>query len=273
MEDVVLHYQPGSSAGLSSLLERTEKLLESFPRRIPPVFTPWSPTAADHHLPIRPAKPAPVITCSGDLHFSDSRTHPHTAQIQLQKSEVDGLVAKRLQDRPPAETPPQNTQEPKDAACISEAPNHLFPEREVTVLPLEKHKDGLAVTDSPVKRSWSIFTQKGGLLQSSPSLSKQFHHMVSVHRLHLHQRAKWVISQHNCGADRDMEQVWRTLSLSVRSSRLPTCNANIQRERAEIWVFCDVLHSEQVGRLLKAELQLSGRIGLSVHRLENIFTM
>lgn len=97
--------------------------------------------------------------------------------------------------------------------------------------------------------------------------------MVSVHRLHLRQRAKWVIRQHNCGAARDIEQVWRALSRSVWSSRLPTCNANIQRERAEIWVFCDVVHCEQVGRLLKDELQLSGRIGLSVRRLGNIFSM
>lgn len=68
-------------------------------------------------------------------------------------------------------------------------------------------------------------------------------------------------------------QVWRTLSRSARTSCLPSCNANIQRERGEIWVFCDVLHSEQVGRFLKEELRLSGRIGLSVRRLGNVFSM
>ncbi|KAF3851559.1 hypothetical protein F7725_013331 [Dissostichus mawsoni] len=205
MEDVVLHYQPGSAAGLSSLLERTEKLLEPFPCRIPPVFTRWYPSSTDHHLPIRPAKPAPVITCSDDFFFSDSRTH--TPQIQPQKPEVDG---------PPAETSPENPQEPKDVACISETPNYLFPEREVPRLHTEKHKDVFPVTESPV---------------------------------------------------------WRSLNRSVQSSTLPTCNANIQRERAEIWVFCDVVHSEQVGCLLKDELQLTGRIRLSVHRLDNIFSM
>ncbi|XP_033946968.1 shieldin complex subunit 3 [Pseudochaenichthys georgianus] len=261
MEDVVLHYQPGSAAGLSSLLERTEKLLEPFPCRIPPVFTRWYPSSTDHHLPIRPAKPAPVITCSDEFFFSDSRTQ--TPQIQSQKPEVDG---------PPAETSPENPQEPKDVACISETPNYLFPEREVPRLHTEKHKDVFPVTELPVKRSWSVFSQKGGL-QSSQSLSKQFRHMVSLHRLHLHQRAKWVIRLHNCGAARDIEQVWRSLNRSVQSSTLPTCNANIQRERAEIWVFCDVVHSEQVGCLLKDELQLTGRIRLSVHRLDNIFSM
>lgn len=68
-------------------------------------------------------------------------------------------------------------------------------------------------------------------------------------------------------------QVWQAVSRSVRSARLPTCNANIQRERAEIWVFCDVLHSEQVGRSLKDELQLSGTVRLCHHRRGDIFSM
>ncbi|KAA8592882.1 shieldin complex subunit 3 [Etheostoma spectabile] len=270
MDDVVLHYQPGSVNGFRCLLERTEKLLETFPCRTPPVFSPWSPSAADCHLPIRPAKPAPIITCSVDLLVSDSRTHTHTAQIQLQDPEVDNLVAKRPRNQP--STPAENLQELKDAYCVSETRNCL-PERKVTRLPPEKHKGGFPVTDLPAKRSWSIFTQKGVLLQSSQSLSRQFRNMVSAHRLHLHQRAKWVISQHNCGAARDIEQVWRALSRAMQNSRLQTCNANIQRERAEIWVFCDVIHSEQVGRVLKGELQLSGRICLSVHRLGNILSM
>ncbi|XP_059193321.1 shieldin complex subunit 3 [Centropristis striata] len=247
MEDVVLHYQPGSAAGLSCLLETTEKLLEWFPCRIPPVFTPWSPAATDRHLPIRPAQPAPVITRSADLLISDSGTHAHAAQEQ--KPEV-----------------------PNNAVCISETPNCLLPESEVPRPPPDKHRDGVPIPGSPLKRSWSVFTQKGVVLQCS--LSEQLRHTVSVHRLHLHQRAKWVVRQHNCGASRDIEQVWRALSRSAaRSSRLPTCNANIQRERAEVWVFCDVLHAEQVGRFLKDELQLSGRIELSVHRRGNIFSM
>lgn len=105
------------------------------------------------------------------------------------------------------------------------------------------------------------------------SLSQLFDRVVSAHRLHLRQRAKWVIREHNCGAAQDIEQVWRTLSRSVRRAGMPTCNANIQRDRAEIWVFCDVLYSEQVGRLLKAELQLTGTIVLSVHRQGNVFSM
>lgn len=70
-----------------------------------------------------------------------------------------------------------------------------------------------------------------------------------------------------------LHQVWRTLSRSAHSGQLPTCNANIQRDRAEIWVFCDVLCSEQVGHFLKDELQLSGNIVLSVPRKGNVFSV
>ncbi|XP_036953438.1 shieldin complex subunit 3 isoform X2 [Acanthopagrus latus] len=236
MEDVVLYYQPGSAAGLSSLIERTEKLLESFPCRTPPVFSPWFPT--DRHLPIRPARSAPIITCLGDVLVETTRT-AH-----------------------------ENPQEHKE-----DVSNRA--DRDISRLSPEKHKDKgvFSATHSPLKRSWSVFTQKQVPLQSCQSLSKHFHRMVSVHRLHLRQRVKWVISQHNCGAGRDIEQVWQAVSRSIRSSRLPTCNANIQRERVEIWVFCDVVHSEQVGRFLKDELQLLGRISLSVHKLGNIFSM
>lgn len=149
---MVLHYRPGSADGLGSLLERTEKLLEPFPCRRPPVFTPWFPAATDRRPPIRPSKPAPVITSADDLLKPADERHP------------------------PA-----------------------------------KHKDGdrhgFPVTLSPAKRSWSVFTQTRVHQQSSPSLSRRFRHMVSVHGLHLRQRAKWVIDEHNCGSGRDVEEV------------------------------------------------------------------
>uniref|UniRef100_A0A3Q3WW38 Shieldin complex subunit 3 n=1 Tax=Mola mola TaxID=94237 RepID=A0A3Q3WW38_MOLML len=197
MEDVVLHYQPGTATGLSSLLERTEKLLECFPCRTTPAFTLWFPMAADCHLPIRPARPAPIITAS--------ESRPHTS--------------------------PNRRQKPGSNALFVERPHECL------------HGN-----------------------RSSQPLSRHFSHMVSAHRLHPRQRVKWVISEHNCG-------VWRAVSRSVQSSQLPTCNANIQREQAEIWVFCDVVRSEQVGRFLKDQLQLSGSIRLAVHRQGDIFSM
>ncbi|XP_022068477.1 shieldin complex subunit 3 [Acanthochromis polyacanthus] len=226
MEDVVLHYRSGSAEGLGSLLETSEKLLEPFPCRPPPVFTCWFPAAADRHRPIRPVKPAPVIT------FSDVSLSKPPLENQSE-SRTAGIVA-------------AETQKPKGG--ISEEQT------------------------SPVRRSWSVFRQTEVLLQSSESMSRRFLHMVSVNKLHLRQRAKWVIREQNFET-RDIEQVWRTLIRSVRSSSLPSFNANIQRQRAEIWVFCDVLNGEQVGRHLKEQLQLKGRISLSVRRLGNVFSL
>ncbi|XP_035514671.1 shieldin complex subunit 3 [Morone saxatilis] len=251
MEDVVLHYPSGSSAGLSSLVERTEQLLEPFPCRTLPVFRPWFPSSADRHRPIRPARPAPVII------------KPHT--------DTDLNTLQRPEPRETTTTPQKRKRDVSETAAPP-PPLSLCNEPEISRSPPDRLRDGVPVTDSPIKRSWSVFTQKGVLLQSAQSLSTQLHHVVSDHKLHLRQRVKWVISQHNCDS-RDMEQVWQTLSRSIRCSRLPTCNANIQRERAEIWVFCDVVHCEQAGRFLKDELRLSGRIGLSAHRLGHIFSM
>lgn len=262
MEDVVLHYRPGSALGLSALVERTERLLKAFPLRPSPVFTPWFPSAAGGPLPIRPARPPPVIsgwseswTCtaqSGRDKPGERCAGKSTDAAEPQLEEPQELPTLRPERLPPAVLPssgqPQTTRTSSDGR-------------------------GISVAGSPVRRSWSVFKQRGVLLRKSQPLSKHFRHMVTVHRLHLQQRVKWVIGQHNCGTSRDIEQVWQTVSRSVRSARLPTCNANIQRERAEIWVFCDVLHSEQVGRSLKDELQLSGTIRLSHHRRGDIFSM
>ncbi|XP_029365549.1 shieldin complex subunit 3 [Echeneis naucrates] len=265
MEDVVVHYRSGSADRLGSLIERTEKLLEPFPCRTPPVFRPWFSTAG-HRLPIRPTKPAPVIT-SNDLIISDGRSHPDTKSVpenSRQKPRVCGFAAEKRHDHSHKETargPTAKTQEGKEKRVTRLSPPKL------------PQGDTDCVTDSPIKRSWSVSTQRGVLQWSCQSMSKQFHHMVSVHGLHLRQRAKWVIGEDNCGMTQDMEQVWLTLSRLVRSAQLPTCNANIQREWAEIWVFCDVIYSEQVGWFLKDKLRLLGRISLSVHGAGNIFSM
>lgn len=188
MEDVVLHYRPGSAVGLSSLLQRAEKLLETFPFRTPPVFSPWFPTAADRHLPIRPAKPAPIITCSCEVTGPD----PGTAQNRLPQPQTH--------ENPRAES----TTLPHDG--LSETSTCLLPTSLFHNMSPKSHTGGVAVADRPLSRSWSVFTHRG-VLQSSQPLSKQFRHMVSVHRLHLYQRVKWVIGQHSCGTSGDIEQV------------------------------------------------------------------
>ncbi|XP_062272928.1 shieldin complex subunit 3 [Scomber scombrus] len=237
MEEVVLHYAAGSADRLSALLETTEKLLEPFPCRPPPLFTRWFPPTAGRPLPIRPAKPPPVISASGQT-----------------------LAP------PPRPAAGRPSREDGDSVSMSETPSPASLFRTSGPDP-----DRVLVLDSPVRRSWSVSSQRAAALRRSQPPSKQFDHMISVHQLNLRQRAKWTISQNHC--EPSMEQVWRSLTRLIRSCRLPSCNANIQRDRGQIWVFCDVLHSEQVGRFLKEELKLTGKIRLSVHRLGNVFSL
>lgn len=191
MEDVVLHYRPGSADGLRVLVERTERLLEAFPCRPPPVFSPWFPSAVGCPLPIRPARPPPIIS-----DWSESRTC--TAHSRLDK---------------PGETCAGKCHGEAEPACEGpqELPKRLPPtvllsggEPQATrTLP---HGRGVHVAHA-LRPSWSVFKQKGVLLRRSQPLSKHFRHMVTIHRLHLQQRVKWVIGQHNCGTSGDIEQV------------------------------------------------------------------
>ncbi|XP_077571653.1 shieldin complex subunit 3-like [Stigmatopora nigra] len=130
---------------------------------------------------------------------------------------------------------------------------------------------------APEKHSWNVLARSRGACGSRAVAvagpSKSFSGAVSAHGLHPRQRSKWVIAQHNCGAARDIQQVWRTLNRVTRDGGLPTCNATIRRERAEIWVFCDVLYAEAVGRFLKERLRLCGGMALSVHKRGKVFTL
>lgn len=187
MEDVVLHYQPGSEARLNSLLETTEKLLKPFPCRTPPVFTPWF---SDSHFPIRPAKSAPVITSFDNRYFQSSPHRPGLESI-VQRTQEHLSVDRLIQDH-------------KDF-ILETKENLLLGGLKNSRASPHDHKHYCAVKASPFRRSWSVFTHKGVLLQNSEPLSQDFCHMVSMLQLHLRQRVRWVISKHNCPGD--IEQV------------------------------------------------------------------
>ncbi|XP_028312463.1 shieldin complex subunit 3 [Gouania willdenowi] len=225
MEDVVLHVRPSACEQLESLLQSTERLLKPFPLRAPPLFKPWF-IAANQPLPIRPAKPAPIIKHTPHWLVSEG-----VAQTKNQSNDVQTAPTSRADGNPS----------------------------------LRSEADHSAVT-----RCWSVSRTRGDAAHVLPS--KCFQRSLSIHRLHPLQRVMWVIGQHNCGT-RTLEQVWRSLLRSVRASKMPTCNSNLQHGRAEIWVFCDATQAERVGHRLKKELQLIGRISLSVRRLGHIFSM
>ncbi|XP_028852312.1 shieldin complex subunit 3 [Denticeps clupeoides] len=206
--DVVLHHRR-QDGDLRALLLAAGRAAQDLRPRLLPAFTPWFPTGGDTSLPVRPAKPAPVVG------------------------------------------PPSS---PEPAAGGSR--------RSWSVFAPEPAAGGF-------RRSWSVFAPEAELAGFAPSFSGRFRKAVERHGLHPRQRAKWIVGESNC-APGGLERAWAGLHRAARRTRPPACNANFQRELAQIWVFCDVLHSERVGAFLKRELGLAGQIALAVHRLGNI---
>lgn len=253
--DVVLHCR-SDTAGLSNFVSQTERALEDFSCRVLPVFTPWYPSAEDCILPIRALRSPPIISLEEAVKI---QSHILSLELELQEPAHQSFDIDKS---------PQNSAQTSLVEAVT--PAQTCPE---TGLPPAQSKDG-TLLDSKGKRSWSVFsqTQKGSSLltvHNIQTFSRQFHRIVWSHRLHMHQRAKWVIKGQNCVVA-DLEQAWKRVNHAIKNSKLPTCNANIRRSCGQIWVFCDVLHSEHVGKYLKEELQLTGKITLSVHRLGEI---
>uniref|UniRef100_A0A3B4BFT7 Uncharacterized protein n=1 Tax=Periophthalmus magnuspinnatus TaxID=409849 RepID=A0A3B4BFT7_9GOBI len=122
--------------------------------------------------------------------------------------------------------------------------------------------------DSPSKRCWTVFrhrvqtkdrtkdqTKVKCRVQTS---SRRFLQTVSKLRLHPRQRVKWV---------------WRCLSWPSLSALPSSCNAHIVRDQAQIWLYCDLVQSEEVGLRLKEELSLRGRISLWERSHGNIYCL
>ncbi|XP_057212148.1 shieldin complex subunit 3 [Triplophysa rosa] len=119
------------------------------------------------------------------------------------------------------------------------------------------------------KRSWCVITDRTTPEKITHSFSRLFRKVIAKHRLHLHQRVKWVVCELNC-VTHTIDEVWFQLNRAIRHSRLPTCNSNFQRDLCQIWIYCDLFYSEFIGSFLKKELQLSGQMTLTVHKLGDI---
>ncbi|XP_072537979.1 shieldin complex subunit 3 [Salminus brasiliensis] len=241
--DVCLHYKNNQDKR-PDLVLITQRTLEDFPTRVLTVFTPWFPSGADRSLPIKPKKAPPVI----------SSKHLKSGRCCLQRSELDF-----------------------SNNCCPVDEDHCKEARKRKLVTSSEANDGewhAQVENEPKKfqRSWSVFSQKTKPTESMQSLSRQFHMTIQTFGLHFHQRAKWIICELNC-APHSVEEVWSRLNHAIKHSKLPTCNANLQRNLAQIWVYCDVCYCEYIGHFLRQKLQLSGEINLAVHKLGIIFKL
>ncbi|MFT7797376.1 uncharacterized protein LOC108938065 [Arapaima gigas] len=243
--DVVLHYK-SRQGNFSNLVNIAEKALENFPRRTIPVFAPWFPTGLDKSLPFKP-KTSPPVVCLDDIKQIQQRLQQSEPAVALKSiSAAEGLKEFSTTDVD------RGLMHPK-----------AQPVQHDGMIPEEKMR---------LRRSWSVPKQGSTFSKNIQPYSDQFQKVVEHFQLHLLQRAKWIIAELNCVTS-SLEHVWIILTRTMRQSKLPSCNANIQRDLAQIWVFCDVLYSEYVGHFLKREFKLTGKISLSVHKQGTVFSI
>ncbi|XP_061117447.1 shieldin complex subunit 3 [Conger conger] len=247
--DVFLHYK-SNKGNLRDLVDLAEKALEEFPCRILPTFTPWFPSGGDKSLPIKPQKSAPVISVEDQKQIQFYLWCSEPLLSARSDCEFEGLKE----------------------FSTADVKQSLSRRRVISEDAASKAHDDIVSGDRRLRRSWSAVTLGSLLSLQIQPFSRQFQKVVERFGLHSLQRAKWIIEEPNCVSS-DLEHVWTVLCQATRQSKLPTCNANIQRNLLQIWVFCDVLYSEYVGHFLKRELCLSGQISLAVHRQGTIFNL
>lgn len=241
--DVCLHYKSDQHKS-DDLVSISEKALEDFPRRVWPTFTPWFPSSIDGFYPIKPKKPPPVIL------------------FNQQKS---------------SEFPPQAPEFVFPSSCCTDDQENFVKNSKRKSIAVSEPDDEHSKADlenvrKKCKRSWSAFPPKTKTPPRTQCISRHFHKTVQKYGLDLQQRAKWVISELNC-APQSIEEVWCKLSHAIKHSRLPTCNANYQRNLTQIWVYSDISYCEYIGKFMRENFQLSGELTLAVHKLGDIFKM
>ncbi|KAM5193798.1 shieldin complex subunit 3 [Mantella aurantiaca] len=245
--EVVLHYRPSENTP-----ENVRKLcagsLEDFPARHLPRFVPWFPRYITSFI-LKPQRcpPLPSDFCSKMDHGPFNPLHMETLYYDPTPSLLEFKANVNAENN-------QQIASCKDIdlTCCSPAVNEI-------------------VSDTR-SRTWSICTRRARngdtLIQPSEEL-KAILDKLSLNILH---RGRWTILPLVCGA-MTLEEVWWKLSRLLRDKVLPSCNATIQRDIKQIWIFCDLRYCEHIGSLVRSELKLSGKIELSVRKHGPILSM
>ncbi|XP_030049057.1 shieldin complex subunit 3 [Microcaecilia unicolor] len=246
--DVVLHYRPNQNDP-NKLQNLVEKVLKKFSTRRLPEFIPWFPN--DLKLPFKPKMLPPVI--SGDevedierlsggseLCFAPPAYDCTVGLLEFKPSLNKRLSLLRAQSVP------------VEGACGL----------------LEKEP---VSRKAEFRRSWSVSSPRCSVKERIVPLSQELQKILERQKLCSFHRSRWTIESSNC--DQTLEDVWVKLNRMIKHHELPTCNATVQRDMNQIWVFCDVLYCEYVGNLLKERLTLTGKINLIVHKHGVIFSI
>ncbi|KAM5330396.1 shieldin complex subunit 3 [Glossophaga mutica] len=248
--EVILHYRPYESDP-TQLLKSAEKAIQDFATRPLLRFIPWFPHDGPK-LPLKPKRSPPVIS---EEAAEDVKQYLTNSEHDVKSQSYDCTVA-LLEFQP-------NLKERK----------HLLHSHTVNEQTTSGNLDKRSEKGKRhKKRSWSVSLSSRNYTENIFPLSKKLQDSLKALNLHSFYRARWTIEHTICN-NQTLEDIWVKLNRIIRHNELPSCNATIQRHLGQIWVFCDIMHCEYVGNLLKERLALTGKIHLIVHKYGVIFSM
>ncbi|XP_067890390.1 trafficking protein particle complex subunit 13 isoform X6 [Heterodontus francisci] len=232
--ELVVHYRPNQDCS-PEVLKIAERLIEDFPQRISPRFMPWFPNNLQS-TPVKPEKCPPTISDE-----EAKRIEKYLVEREF-KAEVqyydctEGLLefSANLQ---------------RDGPLTRVAAVKFLPET-------TRLQCGITNEEYKSERSWSIAGYSRIRGPSTLEVSQGLQIIKEKLQLHSFQRAKWVIDQSNCSSQQ-LEETWAKLSSIIKHGDLPGCNAKIHRHLGQIWIFCDLVCCEYVGKLIKQILNLT----------------
>lgn len=247
--EVILHYRPHEKDP-TQLAKITEKAIQDFPTHPLSRFIPWFPQDGSKR-PLKPKRLPPVISREA----AESVKEYLAISEPSVKSQSYDCTVDLLEFQPSLEM------------------QHLLQSRVLN----EQTKSGTPGSNSGNgkqhrKRSWSVSLASKQCPEKSFPLSKELQASLKTLQLHSLHRARWTLEYSACNKQ-TLEDIWTKLSRLIRHNELPSCNATIQRQLGQIWVFCDIMYCEYVGGLLKERLSLIGKINLFVHKYGVIFSM
>ncbi|CAH6787613.1 Shld3 [Phodopus roborovskii] len=247
--EVILHYRPYEKDPMQ-LAKIAEKAIQDFPTHPLSRFIPWFPQDGSK-LPLKPKRLPPVVSREA----AENVKQYITISEPSVKSQSYDCTVDLLEFQPSLKT------------------QHLIQSHAVN----EQNNSGSLDRNSGKgkqrrKRSWSVSLASKHCSKKIFPLSKTL--QASLKTLHLHSlhRARWTLEYSACN-NQTLEDIWTKLNHLIRHNELPSCNATIQRQLGQIWVFCDIMYCEYVGNVLKERLSLTGKIHLFVHKYGVIFSM
>lgn len=247
--EVILHYRPYENDP-TQLAKIAEKAIQEFPTHPLSRFVPWFPQDGSK-LPLKPKRLPPVI--SGE-DVESVKQYVTTSEPSGRSQSYDCTVD-LLEFQPSLKM------------------QHLIQSHTLNEQTDSGNLDKKSVKEKQhKKRSWSVSLAIKHCPEKSFPLSTKLQARLKTLHLHSLHRARWTLED-SVFNNQTLEDIWTKVNHLIKHNELPSCNATIQRQLGQIWVFCDIMHCEYVGNLLKERLSLIGIINLFVHKYGVIFSM